>query len=880
MAQSKFDRELENTLDSLIQGFIKNPIPSFLALFGVVGYIFRDKWVKIGKNLYSENKELLFLGLRVAGLLALLWVLWRLITFFVSKKRFMYTRFVPSTETNAKNEQFISLARSFYDLHMPYYLRFLIRKRRISFVVAKDGEGKTNFYVGSDRYFSEEIASLFVSRFTGTAVYPGETLVFPSEQRKLPFGFSVFTKKGHRLAFQKVNQDILGTVSAQLPNLSVMQVTFSNYSLRKFRKQIKSLEKDVLDTSQQVKRRTSDERELLKDTGKRFESDEVVYRVSIGFSSVGKEAKNRLFSAFNTVSSAMNDSNKLKRWRNRFATSRFLWVVPAFFQMTLTGSELATLVHLPVLDEEKTPEAVLEAVTHLSDRLNRIEPDVLADESDILLGVLDDPVVKNRNVYIQRRFLGEHFGCFGGTGSGKSTLLNAILKNGFFDPFIASKATDVTVGATILDPAQDTVKTFLNYLLAQEKRGATIHWEKVHYFRIADSDYPLPMNILKKIDGVKIDAQADAITEIIDNVFDVKAEVASRLLRFCIYTLLADEEYTHTILEVPKLIDDDVYRDQMLLRISKQDPVKAYELNHYWLTDAKENIKTSATAVKNRIDLFSSSENMRMIFGQQDNQLLARKYMDEGHFVFFDLSNLNQKESNVIASYISYIYYRTAEMRPVGANLHMLISDETHRIGNVPSFPKIVAESRKFGLALGIATQRLKQLSMQLQGELNNTQNNFFICRQGREDAKLATGNLEHRVTTEQLQSLKPRHAVCKYPYESPTRKRDRYFFAVEVPPLDKFDQNGQVIPFSDSEAYQKAVDEVNRWTLESVNQLMKNRGYADRETVRTAIYEQLIGKKHSSQAMPESKNESEAQQTEEKEVSNQGTDIDTKGLF
>ncbi|MCS6719744.1 hypothetical protein, partial [Proteus mirabilis] len=120
MAQSKFDRELENTLDSLIQGFIKNPIPSFLALFGVVGYIFRDKWVKIGKNLYSENQELLFLGLKVSGLLALLWVFWRLITFFVSKQRFTYTRFVPSTETNAKNEQFISLSRSFYGLHMPY----------------------------------------------------------------------------------------------------------------------------------------------------------------------------------------------------------------------------------------------------------------------------------------------------------------------------------------------------------------------------------------------------------------------------------------------------------------------------------------------------------------------------------------------------------------------------------------------------------------------------------------------------------------------------------------------------------------------------------------------------------------------------------------
>lgn len=847
----KFD-QISNDIDDFING---KPLFFLGVIVAGLIYFFHDTIYYRLQAVFIANRGNIRLVFQFILALLAIYIVKSVVNLLFSKYRFSYIRLLPSTNSKAKVNDYILLTRSFYSIPMPYYLRFLIGKKRFSFIVSKDSEGEASFYVGSDKYFLPQLQSLFSNHFAEMQVHSADSLIFPNEQRKLPFGFSVFSKHLKSYAYRKANNDILGNIAVQLPNLSVMQVSFTNYSLRKFRKRVNKLEKDVFNSPEKVTHRTSDKKELLKDSAKRFESDEVVYRAILGFSGIGVDTKTSLFSAFNTLSTALNDRNKIKRFRNRFATSRFQWFG---FPLKLTGSELANIVHLPMLSADKTSEIILETIPHVSDNLNQLQKGVMSDPKDIKLGMLDDPVIENRSVYIQRKFLGEHFGCFGGTGSGKSTILNAILKNGFFDPFIESAENDNTVGCTFLDPAQDTVKTFLNYLLAREAKGATIHWDKIHYFKIANSEYPLPMNILKKIQGVSIEAQADAITHIIDNVFDNKAEVASRLLRFCIYTLLADTDTIHTILEVNKLLDDPAFRSTILVRISHNDPAKFYEVLNYWNTDAEDNMKTSGTAVKNRIDIFSNSESMRLIFGQQDNQLFAKDYMDKGHFVFFDLSNLNERESTIISSYISYLYYRTVETRPVGSNLHMLIVDEAHRIGNIPILPSIVAESRKFGLGLGITTQRLKQLPYELQGALRNIQSNFFICRQGSEDSKTAVENIgRNYVTQGTLEQLKPRHAVVKYPFEFKDGSRETEIFSVKVDPLDKFDQEGNVIPFSDSNEYQLAVEKVNKWTLERIESLMKNRGYDNKNTVQQKIFE------HLSQGFESRKNEQENEESD-----------------
>ncbi|MDU5306909.1 MAG: DUF87 domain-containing protein [Staphylococcus epidermidis] len=844
--QTKTDKEIENFFEELFKLIGQNPLTSFLILLGGLGYFFRKPLFAFYDRLSATYGEGVKQGIQAVCILVivvfLLGLVRKAIVYFVSRQRFRYVRLLPHEADSFTAKEIQKMVRSFYYIPQPYFLRFLVGKQRFSFVTTKDGQGEVSYYLGADKsQLTQAIATFSKGNYPHLEVYEGADLIFPQEIRKgKVFGFAVFPAKKKPLPYQAFHHDFSGTIAQQLPNQSCIQVTFENYPLKKFRKQMNVLEKATqeADGNQKVSRRLSRDKELLRDMGQRFQSDEVIYQTKIGFSSVGKQSKTQLFDVFNTIAGQINDSNQVKRRRfptflNQRATEPYFSFCPT---LLFTGSELANLVHLPALGPDKATEAVRETIPHLSDGLGALKDDVMADPNDLYLGTMQHPVIKDRKVYIQQQFIAEHFATTGNTGSGKSTVLNTLISRGFFEPFLKD-SEKIQSGVTFLDPARDTVTTFFNWLLKAETDGKKVNWAKVHYFKVADSAFPIPMNLLGRIDGVSIEVQANAITEIIENVFENKAEVAVRLLRFSIHTLLADDQHVHTILEVPKLLDDEEYREQILERLDYQ---QHYALINYWQTDALDNIKTSAVAVKNRIDIFSNSNAMKRVFGQQENELMVRKYMDEGHMVFFDLSNLSNTEINVIAGYISYLYYRVAETRPIKSLLHLLLIDEAHRVGDVPILPKIVAESRKFGLGLGISTQRLKQLSKELQGALRGVQNNFFVCRQGSEDSKIASENIgKNVVKPSTLEELEPLEVVVKYPFEYPSGEREQQQFLVKVPPLDKYQQDGSVAPFKNPDVIQA----VDRWTIEQAQKLMEKRGYRTAEQADRAIFAYMSGK-------------------------------------
>lgn len=840
---SNFENEIEKGIEDVLGFMNKNRLVSIAIIGGGLAYFGKGKIIELNnkiKTLYGDTIEkgivvlLFFVFLYLCG-----WSLLKLVQYFIAKKRFTYLRILPHEADTFAYQNIISMVRSFYFIPQPWSVRLLIGKPNYSFIVQKDTDGKVAYYMGADKnLLSQAIATFTAENYKHAEIYEADGLQFlPNSNRKKVFGFHLRQKKSTPLPFKPFAYDFSTILAEQLPNEGSVQVTFRNFKMKKFRKTISSLEKEILETGDVEKKnlKLSRQKELLKDMGKRFQSDEVVYQAIIGFNAVGKESKPNLFNTYNTITSAMNDSNRLKRRRNKYATQPFQTFGE---RVILTGSELANLVHMPQLASDKLPKKVVEAIPHLIGGLGSLENDVMVDPIDLGLGNMQHPVIKNRFVYIQMKFIGEHLVVTGATGSGKSTVLNTLITKGFLNPFIFEKKK-ATSGFTFLDPARDTATTFFNWLLKAEADKEDINWDKVHYFAIANSDFPIPMNLLGRIEGVSIEVQANAITTIIENVFENKAQVAARLLRFCIQTLLADDTKVHTILEVPKLLDDEDFREELLERLSYS---VHYDLLNYWRNDALDNIQTSATAVKNRIDIFSNSISMKRIFGQQENKLDVRTYMEEGHIVFFDMSNLSATEINLISSYVSYLYYRVAETRKMGSLLHLLLIDEAHRVGNVPILPKIIAESRKFGLALGIATQRLAQLPGELRGTLVNVQNNFFVCKQGSDDSKVAAENIgkvgNQFIKPTVLEQLEPREVVVKYPFEYPNKERKQQRFLVKVPPLDKYQEDGSIAPFDEKEK----IAEVDEWTIKRALKLMENRDYQTSAEVDDAIFQYMIG--------------------------------------
>lgn len=323
------------------------------------------------------------------------------------------------------------------------------------------------------------------------------------------------------------------------------------------------------------------------------------------------------------------------------------------------------------------------------------------------------------------------------------------------------------------------------------------------------------MNLLHKREGEHQGLIADAITELIESNFEDRAAVAERLLRFSIWTLLADDE-PHTILEVKKLIDDDQFRRKLLNKLQR-DPAN-YEIIDYWETDGPGNMKTSVMAVKNRIDIFSISPILKRSFGQLDMSLDIRKFMEEDYIVLFDISGLNDIELSIISGYLSFMYYRIAETRSTYPLMHLLCFDETARVGYVSTLEKIIAESRKFGLALGVSTQRLGQLSDGLRDSLVNVQDDYFILQQGAEDAPLALKFLnqerDQTYKVDFLTGMKQRHAfiMAKDEINGVVKK---YNCLVEVDPLDKYKPDLTVAKHNTHET-----DIADALTLEKANEL------------------------------------------------------------
>lgn len=737
---------------------------------------------------------------------------------FYARKQWRYERLLPHEDDQFRPQDVMKMLERLQGSRRNAVKRLFLGKEWFSYTLYRDVEGQVGFYIGATDDLMPFIQSSIKSVYGRAEFYPG-SLPMPQDfgKKKRFSGRMKMHRKRNRnaLPLAEFTYDDLPVLMREMPPETWLQVLFSPNSGRKLKEKMMEREATIKEIAS-TERNTFDKQELkgLKD---RKVSHRGAFDVSISMASVSSHAKNQVKQMGNLIRASLNDLNTVKYRKLKNSVRSFPH--PYRYNMMMTSEELANLVHLPLFDKRQVIDAI-KVITPRSKRGAELIPkNVMANPDDVFIGYLEHPIIKNRAVYLQKAFIGEHFGLFGKTGSGKSTVLNTLLSQGFVKDFIEQESA---AGFTFADPARDTVIVILNQLLHAEQQGATINWSKVHYFSVANSTHPFAMNLLYKMPGQKEGVIADAVTELIEANFPQPAAVAARLLRFCIRTLLADPYDTHTILEVNRLLDDDRFRAQ-LLRVIGRDP-RNYEIMDYWQNDAEGNMKTSALAVKNRIDMFASSESLKRIFGQKEVEWDVRTYMDEGHLVLLDVSNLSKSEIGLVVGYLEYMYYRTAETRPPYSLLHLFVVDERHKVNNVPVTPRIIAESRKFGLASGTATQRLLQLSEGHREAITEIQDNFFICQQGSKDAETAAKYLSisenDQVNPKYLTNLEPRRAVIRFK-EKVNGVVSTYRTTVVVPPLDKYKPDGQVANYMEKEDVKLA----NDWTYEKARELEAREG-------------------------------------------------------
>ncbi|MED3102890.1 ATP-binding protein, partial [Bacillus thuringiensis] len=364
------------------------------------------------------------------------------------------------------------------------------------------------------------------------------------------------------------------------------------------------------------------------------------------------------------------------------------------------------------------------------------------------------------------------------------------------------------------DPTPDLAIVMLNRLLKAELEGAKIPWEKVHFIRFRDTDYPPAINLLHCNPGEDMQTVVDSIFDSIKALVPNPAPQTERILKSIIGTLLCDGSQKHSTLSIISFCTDELFRERVLDGL--EGPESTYYRN-VWKNEIGNALEDSVQPLLNRLDIFRSSTYLKRIYGQSEFALDIFNWMEKGHIIFYDLSGMANTDIKLTIGYIMNQYHRVVQKRQVGSKLHLTFIDEAHKV-QVPILPKIVAEDRKYGLGLWIITQQISgQLDKELTDALTEIGGNFFVCRQGKSSAKTLEGVMQGKFRAEYLQGLPDLHAAIQTQDKFEGEAKNVWCM-IKAKPLDRYRPNGKIATYGND----KEIADSNEWTYKKIGELEK----------------------------------------------------------
>ncbi|MFU0767397.1 helicase HerA domain-containing protein [Staphylococcus warneri] len=800
--------------------FIKHNWPFIVILAIVISIYFLRNYLAEKLKLFFDFIE----GENILNyiiLLLILYLLFILFRHFMKKKRIIWCRYMPhlSDETNSDKIKF--MLAEINKVRLKRLTRWTLGNDWKSFMIRKDEDGNIYYYFAFDKSLIIEMQSALRKSYLNAKLdYVGDdSIPFPikkKDKKSYVGGRMNATRKAKKrmLSFKRFKHDHLPNIVAALPNDSFLKVDFKRSEKKRALRKIRGSEEDIKEV--QTKDRTGRQKLELRNLQHRMQGSEVGFSSLISLATKSENGYQGLKSTSNAIATALEDDASLYYRKYKGGITKYPTIRPTLSMLDggvlfLTGSEISNIIHLPNYSDDSELIEKLRDKTDMHDKtIDLLDNGLFDNEDGIKVGFVKLANGAKRMIKVSLEALKDHVAITGKTGSGKSSFIVAIL-DGLLKGHFDEDNKDKAVGLTFLDPGQDTALTLYNRLLKYYNEGGDVDWRKINYLSLKDSDFPLAMNLLDKDIGTYSDTSlssiAEAISDIIESAMPSEAPVAKRLLAKCIETLLADEE-AHTILDVKLLVKNTTYRNKIIGRI-KDNPAN-YEIVEYWATDAEENLKTSETALMNRLEVFTSSPVLKRMFGQNYAEFNFRTILDEGHINLLDMTGLSQSEMRIIGGYLSYRFYKASIGRPRNSRLHILGFDETKVLGKMPYLSKIIAETRKFNLAGLVGAQMFSQLDTELKRSMQDVQDNFISCLQGSSEAKEVAGFLSDKrvqIEPDDLTRLNPKlregYIALKDTVKGET---DRYTMKVQIDPPVKYGMNGQVVEYQ-SEEEKEAVD-------------------------------------------------------------------------
>ena len=395
--------------------------------------------------------------------------------------------------------------------------------------------------------------------------------------------------------------------------------------------------------------------------------------------------------------------------------------------MSLNTEELASLFHLPITTTD------IPSIKWL--RSKEAAPPNLLPVDGTLIGESSFRS-EHKKIYVTDADRRRHIYIIGQTGTGKTNLINAMAK----DDIEKGK------GIAILDPHGEFVET-ISGMIPKERM------EDVIIFDPGDLTKPIGMNMLE-YDFTKPEQKTFIVNEmfnILDKLYDMKTvggPMFEQYTKNAILLLMEDMmNEPATLMEIPKVFNDDEYRERKLSRIMNPIVVDFWQKEAV-KTTGEHSLANMTTWVTSKFNNFLANDYMRPIIGQSHSSINFRKIMDEKKILLINLSkgkigdvNMGLLGMIILGKMLMAALSRidTPEEQRNDFNVYI---DEFQNFAT-DSIPTTLSEARKYRMNLTIAHQFITQLPEKIRDSIFGNVGSKIIFRVGAPDAEFLSKEFE-----------------------------------------------------------------------------------------------------------------------------------------
>ena len=397
----------------------------------------------------------------------------------------------------------------------------------------------------------------------------------------------------------------------------------------------------------------------------------------------------------------------------------------------------------------------------------------------------------------------KHTYIIGKSGMGKSTLLENMaiqdIQNG--------------EGIAFLDPHGGTAEKLLDFVPEHRKKD-------VIYFAPFDTEYPVALNVLEKVDVSKRHLVANGLMAAFKKVFgeDKFSDRMQYILNNIILSLLENEN--ETLIGINRILSDKEYRKKIIENV-KDPSVRSFWLEEYAKAGEKYQ-QEAAPAIQNKIGQFTSNPLIRNIVGQKKTSFDIRDIMDNKKILIMNLSKgkMGEGNANLIGSLLITKIYLAAMSR-ADIDPYKLIElppfyfyvDEFQNFAN-DSFADILSEARKYQLALIVTHQYIEQMTDEVRAAIFGNVGTMITFRVGATDAEVFEKEFAPVFTADDIVNLSAFQVYMRLMIDNVGSKP---FSAKGLPPIEKpqISYSSEIMELS-RHTYGKAKDlveeEVRAW--------------------------------------------------------------------